>query len=136
MATIPESYRDLFERRVFAVLGTVMPSGQPQLTPIWLSLKDGLIWVNTARGRQKDRNLHRDGRATLCLYDPDNPYRWIEVRGRVVEETEAGALENINELSEKYNGEPDYYKNMPERRQHETRVIYKIQPERINHSHH
>lgn len=134
MATIPQSHRDLFDRRVFAVLGTVMPSGQPQLTPIWVSFDGTHVVVNTARGRQKDRNLHRDGRATVCLYDPDNPYRWIEVRGRVVEETEEGGVEGINALSNKYNGQPDYYANQPGQRERETRVIYKIRPEHVTHS--
>ncbi len=134
MATIPESFRDLFDRKVFAALATVMPSGQPQVTPVWVSLEGDQVWVNTARGRQKDRNLHRDGRATLCLFDPDNPYRWIEVRGRVVEETEEGGVDHINALSNKYNGQPDYYANQPGLRQRETRVIYKIQPEHVTHS--
>lgn len=134
MATIPESFADLFERPVFAMLATVMPNGQPQVTPIWVSYDGQYLVVNTARGRQKDRNLHRDGRATISMFDPDNPYRWIEVRGRVAEETEQGGVEGINMLSAKYNGQPDYYANQPGQRERETRVIYRIQPEHVTHS--
>ena len=78
---IPEGFRDLFAKKVFAHLATVMPDGRPQVTPVWCDLDGGMVRINTAIGRQKDRNLMRDGRVALSLIDPENPYRYLEVRG-------------------------------------------------------
>ena len=129
---IPDNFRDLFEKPVYVALVTVMPSGQPQATVVWVDYDGANLLVNTARGRQKDRNMKPGARVTVLAIDPQNPFRWIEVRGRVIEETEQGALEHINKLSLKYRGEPDYYARSPERRGKETRVIYRIEPRKVN----
>ena len=132
-ATIPESIKDLLEGPVVVTLVTVMPSGQPQATPVWCSYDESHIWVNSALGRQKDRNMRANQRVTKILaMDPKNAYRWVEVRGKVDEITEEGALDHINLLSKLYNGQPDYYAGMPTRRGKETRVIYKIKPVKVN----
>lgn len=81
---IPDSHKDLFEKPVYAVVTTVMPDGQPQSTVVWADMKDGHARFNTARGRQKDKNLLQNPKATLVLIDPANPYRWIESRCAVV----------------------------------------------------
>jgi len=130
--TIPDQYRDLLDGPVVVTLTTVMPNGQPQATPVWCDYDGTYIRVNTARGRQKDRNMQTNPRVTILAIDPQNAYRWIEVRGRVEEVTEAGAVDHINKLAKLYAGRDDYYAPMPQRRGQETRVIYKIRPEHVN----
>jgi len=125
---IPEKYRDLFQKRAFASLGTLMPDGRPQVTPVWVDYDGEHVIFNSAKGRQKDRNVRRDPRVALAIIDPDNPYRYLEIRGRVVEITEEGADANIDKLAKKYLGVDKY----PYRQGNETRVIYKIQPEHTN----
>lgn len=122
---IPEKYLDLFQKKAFAHLGTIMPDGRPQVTPVWCDYDGEHIIVNSARGRQKDRNMARDPRVSVELSDPDNPYRYVEIRGRVVEVTEDGADEHINKMAKKYMGVDVY----PGRQPGEVRVMYKIKPE-------
>lgn len=121
---IPEKFMDLFSKKAFAHLTTLMPDGSPQVTPVWVDYQDGYIMVNSARGRQKDRNIRRDPRVALSILDPENPYRYLQVRGRVVEMSETGADAHIDKLAFKYLGQEKY----PNRRPGETRVIYKILP--------
>src|SRR5690242_2978553 len=104
MASIPEKVRDLFEKPVAAALTTMMPDGQPQTTPVWVDYDGEYVRVNTARGRQKDRNMGKRAKVTLLLIDPSNMYHWVEVRGHVADVTEQGAEEHINSLSKKYTG--------------------------------
>jgi len=126
-AAIPDRYRDLFTKPAFAHLATLMPDGTPQVTPVWVDLQDGLVVVNSAKGRQKDRNLRRDPRVALAISDPDNPYRYLQVRGRVVGIEEQGADAHIDKMAKKYLNKDKY----PLRQPGEVRVLYKIQPERI-----
>jgi len=125
---IPEKYRDLFGKRAFASLGTLMPDGRPQVTPVWVDLEGDLVVFNSAKGRQKDRNVRRDPRVALAIVDPDNPYRYLEIRGRVVEITEQGADALIDKLAKKYLGVDKYPYGQPG----EVRVIYKVKPEHTN----
>ncbi|HZS04491.1 MAG TPA: PPOX class F420-dependent oxidoreductase [Blastocatellia bacterium] len=122
---IPNKYLDLFEKKAFAHLGTLMPDGLPQVTPVWCDYDGQHVIVNSARGRQKDRNMRRDPRVSVEISDPDNPYRYLEIRGRVVEITEEGADEHIDKMAKKYLGQDKY----PYRQPGEVRVIYKIKPE-------
>jgi PPOX class probable F420-dependent enzyme len=126
--SIPDKYRDLFTKRAFASLATLMPDGGPQVTPVWVDLDGDLVLVNTARGRQKDKNMRRDPRVAMAIIDPENPYRYLEIRGRVAEITEEGADAHIDKMAKKYLGAVKY----PYRQPSETRVIFKIQPERVN----
>src|SRR5207302_4699165 len=121
---IPDKYRDLFSKRAFASLGTLMPDGSPQVTPVWCDLEGDLVIVNSAKGRQKDKNIRRDPRVALAVIDPENPYRYLEIRGRVVEITEAGAAEHINKLAKKYLGVNKYPIPQPG----EDRVLDKTRP--------
>jgi PPOX class probable F420-dependent enzyme len=118
----------LTTKKAFAHLATLMPDGSAQVTPVWFDFTDGAIRVNSARGRQKDRNMRRDPRVSLCITDPDNPYRYLAIRGRVVEITEEGADPHINSLARKYLGVDVY----PYRQPGEVRVTYKIQIERTH----
>lgn len=131
-AVIPESHKDLIEGPVVVTLATVMRNGQPQATPVWCGTDGTHILVNSARGRQKDRNMRANPKVTILAVDPKNSYRWLEVRGVVTEITEEGALEHANALCKVYRGYDDFYARMPERRGTETRVIYKIRPEHVN----
>ena len=132
-ATIPESLIDLLERPVVVAFGTTNPGGQPQVTPVWASLEGDQIWINSAVGRRKDRNIRANPKVSVMAMDPENPYRWLEVRGEVValDDSEA-AVAHINKLSGMYVGNDDYYSFNPGNRDQESRVIYKIQPTRVN----
>ncbi len=125
---IPDNYLDLFEKQAFANLGTLMKDGSPQVTPVWVDYDGNHVRINSAKGRVKDKNMRRDPRVSLSLQDPANPYRYLEVRGRVVEITEKGADDHINKLSQKYLGNPVY----PFRRPGEVRVTYIIEPEKVS----
>jgi PPOX class probable F420-dependent enzyme len=122
---IPEKYRDLFQKRAFASLGTLMPDGSPQVTPVWVDYDGQHVIFNSAKGRQKDRNVRRDPRVSLAIIDPENPYRYLEIRGKVVEITEDGANEHIDKMAKKYLGVDKY----PYAQPGETRVLYKVTPE-------
>jgi PPOX class probable F420-dependent enzyme len=122
---IPEKYKDLFQKRAFASLGTLMPDGRPQVTPVWIDFDGEHVMFNSARGRQKDKNVRRDPRVALAVIDPENPYRYLEIRGRVVEITEEGASEQIDKMAKKYLGVDKY----PYAQPGEVRVLYKIKPE-------
>ena len=125
---IPEKYRDLFQKKAFCSLSTLMPDGSPQVTPVWCDFDGTHVIVNSAKGRRKDTNMRRDPRVSLAIIDPDNPYRYLEVRGRVDEITETGADAHIDKMAKKYIGMDRY----PNRRPGEVRVLYKITPERFS----
>ncbi len=124
---IPEKYLDLFQKRAFAHLATLMPDGSPQVTPVWVDYDGDFVLVNSAKDRQKDLNMKRDGRVALSIQDPDDPYRYFQVRGHVVEITDQGADAHIDKMAKKYLGQDSY----PNRRPGEVRLIYKIQPENV-----
>lgn len=126
---IPTEFNDLLtQKKVFATLATLMPDGSPQATPIWFDYVDGKLRFNTARGRIKDRNMGRDARVALSIVDPDNMYRHIQIRGRVVNVTESGADAHIDSLAKKYLDKDSY----PFRRPGEVRVIYEIEPTSVS----
>jgi PPOX class probable F420-dependent enzyme len=109
-AQIPESHRDLLanETQAFAYLATLMPDGSPQLTPIWFDLVDGRIRINTTVGRVKEENLRERRKLAFLVVDPNNPYRFIQIRGHVGELIEEGASSHIGEIADKYTGELEY----------------------------
>jgi PPOX class probable F420-dependent enzyme len=125
---IPNQYLDLFQKKAFANLATLNSDGSPQVTPVWVDFDGQHILVNSAKGRRKDKNMREHPRVALSIQDPDNPYRYLEVRGPVDEITEAGASEHIDKMAKKYIGVDKY----PNRQPGEVRVLYKINPEHIN----
>lgn len=127
MKALPETHQDLIKDdvRAYAYLATSMADGSPQVTPVWFSADGEYILVNSAAGRVKDMNMRARPRVALVIADPRDPYRYVQLRGRVVQVTEEGALAHINALSLKYDGK----RWVP--RAGETRVIYKIAPERV-----
>jgi PPOX class probable F420-dependent enzyme len=125
VAEIPENYIDLTNKKAFAQLATLMPDGSPHVAPVWFEYDGKNILINSAKGRVKDKNIRRDPRVGIDIVDPDNPYRHLSIRGRVVEITEKGADEHIDKLAKKYTGQDKY----PNRAPGEVRVLYKIEPE-------
>ncbi len=128
VSMMPTDYRDLLERSLLAVLATTMPDGSPQATPLWFDFDGQFIRINSARGRAKDRNMRRDPRVALVIIDDANPYRYVQIRGRVVEIIEGDvAREHINQLSQRYTGQ-DWQLASPD----EVRVMYSILPEHVS----
>jgi PPOX class probable F420-dependent enzyme len=128
MATIPASHADLLkEKKAFANLATLNPDGSPQVTPVWIDFDGSHILVNTAKGRVKTKNLEREPRVALSIADPDNPYRYLGIQGRVTEMTESGADPHIDKMAKKYMGKETY----PLRTPGEVRVIVKIAPDKV-----
>lgn len=126
--TIPDSHRDILGKKAFAQLATAMSDGTPQVTPVWCDYDGNHIRINTAKGRLKDKNMRRNRKVALAIADPDNPYRYVAVRGEVAEITEQGADAHIDLLAKKYLDKDKY----PFRQPGEVRVLYKIRPEKIS----
>jgi PPOX class probable F420-dependent enzyme len=125
MVSIPESYLDLLQqKKAFASLATVMPNGTPQVTPVWFDYAGGKLRVNTAKGRVKARNMRPGAAVALAIMDPDNPYRYVQIRGRAASATEDGADAHIDQLAKKYLGKDIY----PFRQPGEVRIMYEIEP--------
>ncbi len=125
MAAIPAPFMDLLQqKKSFANLATVMPDGSPQVTPVWFDYVNGHVRVNTAKGRVKARNMHEGSQVALAILDPENPYRYVQIRGRVARATEEGAQAHIDALAKKYIGKDKYPWSQPD----EVRVIYEIEP--------
>jgi PPOX class probable F420-dependent enzyme len=127
MATIPDSHIGILKSTAFAHLATLMADGSPQVSPVWIDIKDGKILVNSARGRVKDKNIDRDARVAVSVTDPENPYRCIMIRGRVTAATQEGADAHIDELAHRYMG-----KDYPFRAPGEARVLYYIEPTSVS----
>jgi PPOX class probable F420-dependent enzyme len=129
MATIPEKYLDLLtKKKAFAVIATTMPDGSPQVTPVWFDFKDGHVRVNTAKGRVKARTLKKGAAVALAIIDPDNPYRYIQIRGPVTRVTEDGAVPHIDSLAKKYLGQDKY----PHAAPGEVRLMCEIEPTSVS----
>jgi PPOX class probable F420-dependent enzyme len=130
MVWIPDEYLDLLndETRAFGNLATLMKNGSPQLTPIWFNTDGVHVLINSTTDRVKDHNMRRDARVAFLIVDPKNPYRYIQIRGRVVEITTKGARQHIDELAKKYRGVDKYIGQSED----EVRVKYKILPEKIS----
>jgi len=128
MATIPNSHADILGKQAFAHLATLNRDGTPQVTPVWVDFDGTNVVVNTARGRVKAKNLEREPRVALSIADPDNPYRYVSIQGRVVNMTEQGADAHIDAMAKKYLGKDKY----PFRAPGEVRVMVKIAPEKVH----
>lgn len=130
MNWISETYLDLLkdETKAFGCLATLMKDGSPQLTPIWFNTDGKHIIINTSRGTVKERNIRRDRRVAFVIADPKNPYRYIQIRGNVVEILTDGAREHINALAKKYTG-ADQYAGLSSA---EVRVMIKILPKSVS----
>jgi PPOX class probable F420-dependent enzyme len=130
MKKIPQTHLDLLtnEKKAFLYLATIMPNGSPQVTPVWFNTSGDNILINSAKGRIKDRNMRARPHVALCIQDPTNPYRYLQLRGKVIEITSKFADEHIDTLSLKYHGVAKY----PSRRPGEQRIMYRIQIEKVD----
>jgi PPOX class probable F420-dependent enzyme len=129
MAEIPEKFKDLLvQKKAFAHLATLMKDGSPQVTPVWFDYANGRVRVNSAKGRVKTRNMTVGAQVALSILDPDNAYRYIQIRGRVVRVTEDGAEAHIDGLAHKYLGKDKYPFGQPG----DVRVLFEIEPAKIN----
>jgi PPOX class probable F420-dependent enzyme len=129
LSDLPQAFKDLLsdESRAYAYLATIMDDGSPQLTPVWFNTDGEHILLNSTRGRVKDQNMRARPSIAVVVHDQKNPYRYIQFRGTVVEITEEGARQHIDQLSEKFTGNPEYTLNHPA----EIRVTYKMLPVNI-----
>jgi PPOX class probable F420-dependent enzyme len=127
----PESSTDLLRDDVlsYAFLATTMEDGTPQVTPVWFDVEGELIRINTARGRVKDRNMTERPHVALVIMNLDEPYRYLQIRGKVAKSSEEGAREHIDLLAKKYLKQ-DVYPWFAG----ETRVIYFIESESFSFS--
>ena len=130
MINIPEKLHDLLtdEKKAFVYLATSMSDGAPQVTPVWFNTDGEYILINSAAGRIKDKNMRARPTVAMCIADPDDPYRYVQIQGKVVEFTTDGADAHIDALAFKYWGKEKY----PNRKPDQQRVTYKIQPLKID----
>jgi PPOX class probable F420-dependent enzyme len=125
MAEIPAGYLDLLtQKKSLANLATIQPDGSPQVTPVWFDYVDGKVRVNTAKGRVKARNLSEGAKVAMAIVDPDNDYRYMQIRGTVSKATTDGAMQHIDGLAKKYIGQDTY----PWHKPGDERVMYEITP--------
>lgn len=128
MVEIPESHADLLEKPVIVSMATVQSNGQPQVTPVWADLEGGYVRINTVEGRQKHKNIVERPEVTVMAVDPENPFRYIEIRGKVARIESEGAIAHIDKLAKEYTGADEY----PFKNPSETRVIAYLEPSRVH----
>jgi PPOX class probable F420-dependent enzyme len=128
MNKIPESHIDILNKKSFAHLATLMADGSPQVTPVWVDYDGDYIIINSARGRVKTRNMQVGSPVAVEIMDADNPYRYLQVRGKVAVVTEEGADAVIDSLAKKYMNADSY----PFRQEGEVRVTYKISIDKLD----
>ncbi len=127
MAVLSEAQIALLREPHIAQLVTLMKDGSPQVSPVWVDTDGTHVLINTAQGRLKTRNIERDPRVAVAVYDPANAYeRVVNIRGRVIEMTTEGAVAHIDSLAKKYMGADRY----PYHTDAETRVILRIAVDR------
>jgi PPOX class probable F420-dependent enzyme len=125
MAKTLDTWRDLVEgKKAFAHIATLNPDGTPQVTPVWIDYVNGKVLVNSARGRVKVRNMKPGSPVAISIIDPDNPYRYVQIRGKVSRVTEEGASAHIDKMAKKYLGKDKY----PFAKPGEVRVLFEIEP--------
>jgi PPOX class probable F420-dependent enzyme len=124
-SVIPEAYADLLERPVLAHVATVGPNGEPQNNPVWFGWDGERLTFSQTTGRQKYRNVARDPRVALSIVDPENPYRYLEIRGTVERIDPDPDRAFINSMAKKYIGQDVYPWHVPG----DERVVLVVKPE-------
>jgi PPOX class probable F420-dependent enzyme len=125
--TVPESLVDILDDKGFAHLATLGPDGAPQVSPVWYDWDGTYVLVSHTKERQKFRNVKRDARVALSILDPDNPYRYLEIRGVVEEIVDDPDKTLIHKLAKKYRDLDSYPYDGPG----DNRVIFKIKPNKV-----
>lgn len=124
---LSEQQINLIRGKNFAYIGTLSEDGSPQVTPVWIDWDGENILFNTEQKRAKTKNLQSDPRVAVCVSNSDNPYQYIEIRGRVIGMTEEGADEHIDKMAKQYLGKDKY----PFHKPGDVRVIVKIEPLKV-----
>jgi PPOX class probable F420-dependent enzyme len=127
MAQLTELAKKLIDGKNFANVATIMPDGSPQVSTVWVEREGDVVVINATTKRQRYRNVKRDPRVALCVFDMQNPYSTVMIRGKVVETTKEGAEEGIDRLSMKYHGKKYAWHSADQ-----PRVIIRIRPERVS----
>ena len=127
--TIPEPVKAFLEKPNFAVLATQSRSGRVQATPVWFVRAGGEILINTSAGRTKLQNMEANPRVTLAIVDRENPYRYVQIQGRVVKFDKENGAKDIDTLSQRYMGKPYAYSPNDNPK---NRVSIHIAPERVD----
>ena len=113
---------EIIDGKNFAYLATTMADGSPHVSPVWIDRDGDLLLINTVPGRVKQRNISRDPRVAISLMQEKNPYRNLIIKGRVIEQTQQGALDHIDRLARKYLGKDYPWKDR-------NRIVLRIKPE-------
>ena len=125
MADVPQEFADLLRTTTVAHIATIGPKGEPQITPVWFDWDGNTIRFSQTKARQKFRNLQRDPRIALSIVDPNNPYRYLEIRGKVVRIEEDPDLHFLNAMTKRYLGRDTYPWHQPG----DEHFVIVIQPE-------
>ncbi|MFI0468434.1 PPOX class F420-dependent oxidoreductase [Saccharopolyspora sp. 5N102] len=125
MSAIPQDREEILNKRAFAHVATIGPHGEPQSSPVWIDWDGRYLKFSQTKTRQKYRNLKREPRIAISVHDPDQPYRYVEVRGKVAKIEDDPDRAFINKLAKKYLDEDEY----PWPRPGEERVIVYVEPE-------
>ncbi len=118
---------DLFSAKNLVFIATLMKDGSPQLSPVWANIEDDHIFVNTAEGRIKHKNILRDSRVAVSVVSRDNPLDMTTIRGKVVEIISDYEYKHADKLTKQYMGRDHY----PFKRDDEKRITLKIKPHTI-----
>lgn len=121
--------RKLIDGKNFANVATLLPDGSPQVAPLWVDREGDAIILNTTRSRQRTKNLRRDGRVAITVFDQDDPYSNVSIRGRAIEISEEGAEEHIDKMSMKYLGKPYPFED---RTPKDPRILIRVEAEHIH----
>jgi PPOX class probable F420-dependent enzyme len=125
---LTDKVKKLVDGKNFASVATLMPDGSPQVATVWIDRDGDTIVLNAAKSRQRTKNLKRDPRVAICIFDQNNPYSSASIRGKVVEITEKGAEEHIDKMNMKYHGTPKYPYHTP----NDPRVVIRVEAKRIH----
>lgn len=125
MSVVPKDSEDILTKVAFGHVATIGPNGEPQVNPVWFEWDGEFLKFSQTTTRQKYRNVKRDPRIAISVQDPDDPYRYVEIRGRVERIEDDSTKAFINKMSKKYLGQDEYPYNRPD----EQRIILYVRPE-------
>jgi PPOX class probable F420-dependent enzyme len=125
--TLTDKHRKLITGKNFGHIATINKDGSPQVSPVWIELDGNHLIVNTEQKRRKVRNIKRDPRVSVSIQNAENPYQYVEIRGRAIEVTAKGGFEGIDRLSAKYTGQEKYPGNAPG----DVRIVIRIEPDHV-----
>ena len=125
---LTDKAKKLIDGKNFASVATLMRDGSPQVAPVWIDRDGDTIVLNATRSRQRTLNLRRDSRLAICIFDMNNPYSNVSIRGEAVSITENGGEEHIDKMNMKYHGTPKYPYHNPR----DPRVLIRVKAMRIH----